>query len=259
MPTSGLKSKWTAQTNKSLPPSLRLHKDVRSPSVYMNDGLVGDNTSGEAEISYQICATLLFEGRRIADTSRRIVLIPITEPCPPLEIGDFAGEYQTTASTSVMSISKLKRWGHLSVSTVEPEPLILAMEKATSVSASKVFLKFQFRQPAGAPCNALYDGPGILDCDVVTNLEATNYFSIRGHSYVFSSKEAARSPFIAQDTYMTLPQMHKIQLRLWRRISGEVCRLILFQMSPCLPLVLGVHDKNNERCVMMERVVTDCG
>jgi hypothetical protein len=226
VPTSECKSPSAGQSLQLLPPSLRLRKVIRNQSEfnYGHSSHVVDNTSGAGEVLYQVSARLIFQGRPIAKTSREILLIPIVEPSPPLDIGDFAGEYQVAASASVTTISKMKSWGELLVTTVEPEPLMLSLENSAALSVSKVLLKFLFQQHISDVARTPSAGPDLLECEVVTNLEATTYFSMAEQPYALSSKEAARSPLVAQETTLSRPQVHKIRLVPWKEIQGAACK-----------------------------------
>lgn len=204
----------SAESN--LPPSATLRKAYAAGKGPADRG---DGRSGTCDVTYQIRARLILRNKIIAETTRKVQLVPITEPSPPLDVRDFTDEFQLSTTGSVVEPLKLKKRGQLSVAVAQPSPLVFSLDNPVTTASTRLNLKFQFRSSSK---NAIPPSlPDLTDCTVTSGLEALTHFSVIPQDMALSKREVKRLPQVAQVEWKAKPQARKLKLSNWQRVGDN--------------------------------------
>jgi hypothetical protein len=206
---------------QSLPPSIRI---VEASSKKRR--AAGQSTTlGICDITYYIEARLFLKGRMTCDASREIIVMPVTETPPPIEPEDLRNEYRLFAS-SPMGISWRRRHDMtISISSLEPRPLIFEASKQTDVVPSThLLLRFSTQQILTGDASEELTKPEIANCDLTITLEATTYFLQYEEHSVLSFAEAQNTPFSVVKTARFKTQRQNFRLLDWKRSSDVNCK-----------------------------------
>jgi hypothetical protein len=215
----------SAESN--LPPSATLRKAYAAGKGPADRG---DGRSGTCDVAYQIRARLILRNKIIAETTRKVQLVPITEPSPPLDVRDFTDEFQLSTTGSVVEPLKLKKRGQLSVAVAQPSPLVFSLDNPVTTASTRLNLKFQFRSSSK---NAIPPSlPDLTDCTVTSGLEALTHFSVIPQDIALSKREVKRLPQVAQVEWKAKPQARKLKLSNWQRVGDNGTSSPLLILSP---------------------------
>jgi hypothetical protein len=199
-----------------LPPSIRVIKKAHSTEIPEHPGA----TTGSCDVIYYIQAQLHKDRHVIFDTSREILLMPVSERPPPLDLTYFKWEYELFASSSIESFWKARRSSTISVSLEEPRPIVFPTAKGVvDTMATEVSLHFVTRQVCG-----LGEGlskPPITDCEVTVALEAITYFLEHEKEWMMSAAEARRCPSAIMKKDRFKARKRKLKLTEWKRREDD--------------------------------------
>lgn len=205
-----------------LPPSIRVVKAVHSTELpYYNRGVV----AGNCDVIYHIEAKILKANKVVGVTQREIIVMPCTEPPPPLDTEDLLKEYQLHAASSMGSFWNPKKRIAVTVLSKEPRPVILPTTKGQSPPTStEVLLNFTTQKICDGDVEGVQLEPPFTECEVVVTLEAITYFVEHEKARVMSVTEAENCPFTILKRRQFKPQTRKLKLTGWERIDGGVCK-----------------------------------
>jgi hypothetical protein len=204
----------------SLPPSIRIVEAVSNKWRAAGQS----TTSGVCDVAYYIEARLFLKSRVICDASREIIVMPVAETPPPIEPEDLRNEYRLFASSPMGVSWRRKHAMTISMSTLEPQPLIFGDSKMTDVVPStELLLRFSARQMLAGDALEELTKPEITDCDLTIILEATTYFLQREENSVLSFAEAQNTPLSVVKTARFKTQKQKFRSLNWRRSKEVNC------------------------------------
>ena len=104
--------------------------------------------------------------------TRKIVLIPFTEPAPPLELADFPEEFRSSSVAVLRKHSFVAPIGELSVDMDEPEPLRILSDSGNHCGKAWVKLAFRpSRTMQSRTCRARWE------CSIDTHIRVKTFYS----------------------------------------------------------------------------------
>ncbi|KAH8803673.1 hypothetical protein F5884DRAFT_861989 [Xylogone sp. PMI_703] len=199
---------------QTLPPSMRILK----PNQFIAWDNFANGSVNSCDVSYYIRARVFRNGRQVYESSREIIIMPVTDLPPPLDPEDFKGEFRLLATWPLKSPTKQRENITLTISAEEPQPIIFPTSEGETGSTD-VFLNFETGMLSMKSDEKTYVESQLTYCEVSITLNAITYFSTLEQSSAMSIEEVTRSPSVVSKKTKYKTDKRKMHLK-WRKGHG---------------------------------------
>lgn len=159
------------------------------------------------------------------EASREILMIPLAEASPPLEIGDFPGEFNPVATTPFRKRLSTFTMGEMSISMNEPPPLTVFGNRQRAFS--RCWVNITLRQAGTIKPHVV--APESLVCSVESRICVKTFYSTVPLSEMASDCLLRTQRELGLRTETVKLNTSKIDLRSWRLDRLYECE----SSSPC--------------------------
>lgn len=202
---------------RPLPPSIRVIKKISSEWKTRK-------ILGVCDIMYHVVAKFFLRGRRVTESKREIILMPIGKIPPPIDPDALMKEYTLSTTSSSGSFWKRERDFTLSISSTEPLAFVIQATTGKSVlSGTDLTLNFTARSVLDGRRIDRLSAHLFTICEIVITLEATTSFQEQEQESVLSLAETRVNKLAILKMTKFKPQIHKMRLGHWRKSAEMLC------------------------------------
>ena len=206
---------------QQLPPSIRIVEAMSNKSLIASQSL----TPGVCDVAYYIDARFFLKGHVVRETTREIMVMPVTETPPPIDPGDLRNEYRLLASSPIGISWRRRRPLTVSISSSEPLPLNFEASRAKEdLPLTELLITFSARHLPSEGDSTVLAQPEITECDLTITIEATTYFLRNEEHSVLSISEAFDTPFSVVKTTKFKPQRLRVRFLNWEKAKEPSCK-----------------------------------